>query len=33
MRARKGRKSTILTGPGGLAEDEEAIKKKVLLGE
>jgi hypothetical protein len=33
MRARKGRRSTILTGPGGLADDEEKIKKKVLLGE
>jgi len=32
MRARKGRKSTILTGPGGLADDEEKIKKKILLG-
>ena len=32
MRRRKGRKSTILTGPLGLQESEEA-KLKTLLGE
>lgn len=31
-RRRKGRKSTILTGPLGIQEDEEA-KLKTLLGE
>ena len=32
MRKRKGRKSTILTGPLGIQESEEA-KLKTLLGE
>ena len=32
MRRRKGRKSTILTGPLGVQEDEES-KLKTLLGE
>jgi hypothetical protein len=32
MRRRKGRKSTILTGPLGIQESEEA-KLKTLLGE
>ncbi len=30
--ARKGRSSTILTGTGGLEDDENVITKKTLLG-
>lgn len=31
--ARTGRSSTILTGTGGLEDDDSKIKKKTLLGE